>query len=109
MRWWPMVASVLRLATSPGGHTPAMTTAFDPGGPVAEGQKKAVRGKCRFCTATVSSLLVQEVPLICGSLRLSWAIKKGVRKEGRLSLQNQCLFSRNSSITKELRYCWRTF
>src|SRR5262249_59449658 len=30
------------------------------GGPVAEGQKKAVRGKCRFCTATVSSLLVQE-------------------------------------------------
>src|SRR5262249_29799050 len=81
---------------------------FQGGGPVAEGQKKAVRGKCRFCTATVSSFLVQEVPLIRGSLRLSWAIKKGVRKEGRLAPQNQCLFSRNSSIIKELRYCWRT-
>ena len=40
--------------------------------------------------------------MIRGSLRLSWAIKKGVRKEGQLALQNQCLFSRNSSIIKEL-------
>jgi hypothetical protein len=50
------------------------------GGPVEGGQKTAVRGKGRFCTATVSSLLAQEVPLIRGSLRLSWAIKKGVKK-----------------------------
>src|SRR4029450_9650641 len=70
-------------------------------GPVEGRQKTAVRGKGRFCTATVSSLLAQEVPLIRGSLRLSWAIKKGVRKEGQLVLQNPCLFLQNSSLIKE--------
>ena len=54
--------------------------ALNVGDPVAYGQKTAVRGKCRFCTATVSSLLAQEGPLIRGSLRLSSAIKKGVEK-----------------------------